>query len=797
MVLGFITNSHYTTENNITIVHLFGRLENQKSFEIQVPYTPYFFIRKEDKKLIKAEITAEETTLTTMQKEPVLKINTLSPKEVPELRSLFEKSDVPCFEADIQFTRRFLMDKGILALLDIKGEELKGKYTDILFVNPEINPVSKTPEIVKKCSPKMIAFDIETDAKANIIYSISFATDKEEFAGILKNDSVSKFEKEFDKNITLFSEEQDLISWFFKIIREYDPDIITGWHVIDFDLKVILERAKFYKLSFNIGRDDRNSSLRIESSFFRDSSANAYGRVILDGIQLLKSSFIKLDDYKLNTAAKHFLNDSKLIEEDKRFEIIDEMYTNNPKQFIAYNIKDSRLTYDIIIKSGVYDLTMQRSLLTGLHMDSVKASIASFDSLYLRELRKKGVVAPSTRPTNSEEGIGGYVRSSKPGIYDNVLVLDFKSLYPSLMRTFNIDPYSYVGEKQYLEQEIDVNDKDQYIIAPNDAVFRNEEGIMPSMLKTLWDERDVARRQGNELARYAIKILMNSMYGVLASPNSRYHIRNLSNSITSFGQYFIKLTASRLEEQGYDVIYGDTDSVFVDVKTKDLLEADNIGKSIEKDLNKFIQKHIEEKYNTNSVLELEYEKLFKKFFMPKARGTEVGAKKRYAGLKVTGLGTESQKEQLDFTGLEFVRRDWTELAKEFQLKLLDLIFSDAKDEAIENFVSNFVDDIKSGKLDELLVYRKSLRKDVESYTKTTPPHVKAARMLDKIEGSIIEYVITLEGPQPIQKILAPLDYDHYIEKQIKPIADSVLGLLDSSFEDVMKGSKQSGLDSFF
>ena len=183
--------------------------------------------------------------------------------------------------------------------------------------------------------------------------------------------------------------------------------------------------------------------------------------------------------------------------------------------------------------------------------------------------------------------------------------------------------------------------------------------------------------------------------------------------------------------------------------------------------------------------------------MPTVRGSEEGAKKRYAGLKVTNLGTDKEESKLDFTGLEFVRRDWTELAKEFQLKLIDLIFDDAKDEDIEKFVSDFVKDIKNGKMDSLLVYRKSLRKDVDSYTKTTPPHVKAARMLDKIDSNIIEYVITKEGPQPIKKILAPLDYDHYIEKQIKPIADSVLGLQGQSFEDVLKGSKQSGLDSFF
>lgn len=802
MVAGFIINSNYVFKDGITTIHLFGRLENQKSFEIRTDYSPYFFIRKSDQSLLPKTIDFSKTELTTMEEEPVLKINATNPKELPELKSLFEKSGVSCFEADIQFSRRFLIDKNILTLIDISGEEKKGEFTDVLFIKPEIKPINKSPKIIKNIQATMLAFDIETSSDAKIIYSISFANEKEEFVGVLKNETISQMESKFDKTVHIFSNEQDLIAWFFKIIREYDPDIITGWHVIDFDLKVIFDRAKYFKIPFNLGRSNEDSSLRIESSFFRDSSANATGRAILDGIQLLKSSFIKLEDYKLNTAAKHFLDDTKLIEEDNRFQIIDDMYNNDPKQFLAYNIKDSRLTYDIIIKSGVYDLTIQRSLLTGLHLDGVKASIASFDSLYLRELRKKGKVAPSTHSVDRTEGLGGYVRPSNPGIYNNILVLDFKSLYPSLMRTFNIDPYSYLGEKDELKEKIKLNeleDKTKFITAPNNAIFKNQEGIMPNMLKKLWDEREKAREEGNELARFAIKILMNSMYGVLASPNSRFHIRNLSNAITFFAHHFIKLTANRIEEQGYEVIYGDTDSVFVNVKNNNLIKSDKIGKEIEKDLNEFLNEYIKDNYARDSILELEYEKIYSKFFMPKARGSEEGAKKRYAGLKVDTrtLTADKPTAVLDFTGLEFVRKDWTEVSKEFQLTLLDLIFNNAKENEIEKYISSYVDNIKAGKKDELLIYRKSLRKDVESYTKTTPPHVKAARLLDKIEGSTIEYVITKEGPQPIQKILAPLDYEHYIDKQIKPIADSVLNLINSSFEDVMKGSKQTGLGGFF
>jgi len=174
--------------------------------------------------------------------------------------------------------------------------------------------------------------------------------------------------------------------------------------------------------------------------------------------------------------------------------------------------------------------------------------------------------------------------------------------------------------------------------------------------------------------------------------------------------------------------------------------------------------------------------------MPRIRGSEEGAKKRYAGLIV-----KDGKEKIDFTGLEFVRRDWTEVSKKFQLELLDLVFHEKEPEP---YVKEFIKKLKKGEYDSLLVYRKALRKDVDEYTKTTPPHVKAARKLDKITSNIIDYVMTENGPEPIQKQESKIDYEHYIEKQIKPLADSILYFYDKNFDEVIKGSSQTSLDGF-
>ncbi|MGV8168583.1 MAG: DNA polymerase domain-containing protein, partial [Candidatus Nanoarchaeia archaeon] len=215
---------------------------------------------------------------------------------------------------------------------------------------------------------------------------------------------------------------------------------------------------------------------------------------------------------------------------------------------------------------------------------------------------------------------------------------------------------------------------------------------------------------------------------------------------------------------------------------------------IEKEINIYYDREIQENHGVKSHLELEFEKIFIKFFMPKVRGSEEGAKKRYAGL----LWKEG-KEEIDFTGLEFVRRDWTEVSKKFQLELLDLVFHDKEFKA---YIKKFIKDLLAGKYDDLLVYRKALRKDTEEYTKTTPPHVKAARMLDKITSNIIDYIMTTDGPVPIQLIEKDkeqktnkykIDYEHYIDKQIKPLADSILCFYDTNFDDLQNGHSQRSL----
>jgi DNA polymerase-2 len=375
--------------------------------------------------------------------------------------------------------------------------------------------------------------------------------------------------------------------------------------------------------------------------------------------------------------------------------------------------------------------------------------------------------------------------SSVPGIYDWVVVLDFKSLYPSVMRTFNIDPLDH-------RPDCTARTGEKLLKSPNNTCFVDRNGILPNLLQQIWEQRDAAKKRNDQVASLAFKTLMNSFFGVMASPNCRFFSMKLANAITHFARHFIQLIIDEVEKKGYSVIYGDTDSIFVNLAVESQEEAEKVATEIQDTMNEFLIAHIQKEYGRHSFLELEFEKTYKKFLMPRVRGREEGSKKRYAGLKVWG-----DEEKMDFTGLEFVRRDWTDLSKEFQLTLYDKVFHD---EPVEKYVKDFVKDLQAGKYDDLLVYKKAVRKELKAYVKTTPPHVKAARILvekeGKLQSNIIEYVITEHGPEPVEHTSASLDYEHYLDKQVRPIADAILCFFDTNLDEVMKGSSQMTLGGF-
>ena len=283
---------------------------------------------------------------------------------------------------------------------------------------------------------------------------------------------------------------------------------------------------------------------------------------------------------------------------------------------------------------------------------------------------------------------------------------------------------------------------------------------------------------------------MNSFYGVLGSTGCRFFDPRLSGSITKRSHEILKKTSVWIEELGHQVIYGDTDSIFVSIGAdKSKHQASELGIELQNFINEKWQLTLQQDFKITSQLDIEYETHFTKFLMPKIRGLNhikdqkaIGTKKRYAGLS-NGV--------IIFKGLETVRSDWTELSKEFQQELYRLVFND---KPIEAYIKKVVDELKQGQHDDKLIYQKKIRRRLTDYV-NTPPHIKAALVANaklKAQGlqekykhrSTIRYVITLDGVQPMEFRNSKLDYDFYVEKQLKPIADDILPFIGKDFESI-------------
>lgn len=326
--------------------------------------------------------------------------------------------------------------------------------------------------------------------------------------------------------------------------------------------------------------------------------------------------------------------------------------------------------------------------------------------------------------------------------------------------------------------------QDDLIQTPGGA-FRREPAILPNMLDELFPRRESAKKSGDAVASNAIKILMNSFYGVLGTPACRFYNPALANSITGMGKEILLWSKRWFEAAGFKVLYGDTDSLFVQSGSNDAAAAREQGRQLASSLNEEISRYINERWRVSSRLELKFEKLYLKLFLPRARGSTRGASKRYAGLLA---GKDAQS--VEFVGMEVVRRDWTALAKQVQRELYHRLFTD---QPVDVYLADIVRQVRDGTLDDALVYRKNLRKDAEEYTATTPPHVVAARKSTQPPGKLISYVITTAGPEPLDNVQHPLDREHYVVKQVQPVAEPVLTTLGLGFEKVIGDSRQFDL----
>ena len=674
---------------------------------------------------------------------------------------------IKVYEDDIRPVDRFLMERFIKGSVWAQGIQIKSHpypvLTDTKFKkNNDFTPHFSSLSLDIECNGEGVLFSIGlVGAHIDTVLMVGQPQDT----------------SELEFNLHWCVDEIDLLNQLCIHIETVDPDVIIGWNVIEFDFSVLHARAEALGVELPLGRNKEKMQLR-QGNFTRITIP---GRVVVDGIDTLKNATYHYDSFSLANVASIELGEEKLISTDNRLEEIIRQFNEDKLSLANYNRQDCILVMRIFEKLKLLDFAGVRSQLTGLELERMGGSVAAFTNLYLPLLHRSGYVAPNLGDHGlSFDSPGGYVMSSQPGLYKNILVLDYKSLYPSIMRTFCIDPLGLIeGLKK----------PDDAIEGFNQAQFSRTEHHLPELIRELAATRQIAKDKNQPMLSQAIKIIMNSLYGVLGSKGCRFYDPRLSSSITLRGHEIMQTTKQWIEEWGYNVIYGDTDSTFVKLDDDlNSLNCNEIGTKLADKINKRWQQVLQQDYKIDSFLEIEYETHYSPFFMPTIRGKTMGSKKRYVG-KVEKNGAS----KLVFKGMETVRSDWTELAHEFQTELFEILFSENyRQEFIFQAFDRYVKKLYAGEFDSKLTYRKRLGQHLTDYQKNIPPHVKAAKQhladnphLTFQRGQIIEYVYTANGAEYYTG-KHKYDYGIYVNKQLLPIAEMIvvdLGTKISSLSD--------------
>ena len=773
---GFILQATYRIHGQIPVVHLYGRLNDGRSFLVRdARERPFFYVLAGDVARV-PELTgwrAGACAERSMSGAALARVEVAVPADAARARDALHAAGVATFEADVRFAVRYLIDRNVRGACVIRGEGWPGEGVDVVFDDPLVAPDPEADEVPP--APRVLSFDIETDARAERVLAVSLYG-----LGADEVFIVDARGRPMPEGAVGCPSEAALLEAFCDRVAALDPDVLTGWNVIDFDLAVLARVAARVRRPLRLGRGDGEVRIRPADGGFGSGSASVPGRLVLDGIDLLRGAFVRMDDYSLDAVAREVLGEGKALEGDAADRVgeILHNYRHDLPAFARYARTDARLPLEILERLDLVTLAFARSRLTGMTPDRVSASIASFDFLYMAALHQRGIAAPSVRAEPGRARVaqaGGHVLEPRPGLHDNVWVFDFRSLYPSIVRTFNIDPLGFVA---------DPGDED-LIRLPGGAAFRREPGILPAMLDDLFPRRAAAKQRGDEVASQAIKILMNSFYGVLGTPACRFHNAAIANAITGQGRHLLLWSRDWFEARGLAVLYGDTDSLFVAADEDDPDRAAARGRRLVAEINGDLEAYITRGWRVRSALELEFEKLYVRLMLPSVRHGAGGARKRYAGVRYGAAEGE-----VEFVGMEVVRRDWTELAKRVQRELYQRLFAGA---AVEAYLRDVVASVRRGELDGQLVYRKGLRKRLEEYRSSTPPHVAAARKSAKPPGRVIAYVMTLAGPEPLDARSAELDREHYVTRQVRPVAEPVLQTLGLDFDRVIGDDRQLGL----
>jgi len=805
----YLVDISYKVMDGKAVIHLYGRTrEGQQVCVTDRNFDPYFYVIPKENitdklKLLKVEDKGQEFSVVNVEKVKkklnehgidALKVYTNIPKGVPAIKSIVRDWDSvrSVHEYDILFTRRYLIDKNIVPMTLIKatGKEVAQKSKVPVFDAESIEQFSDETFI----NPKILAVDIETynpSGKRLLPEEypiIMLAVYGDNFKRVL---TYKKFKTE-NKGIEFLQSEADLLERFKELVEEYQPDIISGYYSDGFDFPYIKTRAAKYRIKMDLGLD--YSDLRVSGRTRRESSITGIAHFdVFKFIRRMFARVLKTDTYSLDAVSKELLGDQKT---EVDIENLAKAWDENSKEldlFCKYNLQDTKLTHELSVK--VLPNILELVKIVGQPLfDINRMSFSVLVEWYVMKqanafneicLNKPGYMQQQARM--SERIQGGFVYEPQPGLYEDIAIFDYASLYPTIIASHNISP-GMLNCKCCEGIKKVPTEKGKYWFC------RKRKGFVSTTIEDLITRRsrikEMIKKQKDPLLESrsdVLKVLANSFYGYLAFAMSRWYSIECAESTTAYGRYYIKDVITKANQIGFKVLYSDTDSVFLTLDGKSEQQAKTFIEGINKDL--------------PGLMELEYEGYYPSGIFVSTKSSESGAKKRYALMSEDG--------NMKIVGFEMVRRNVSPVARKVQKEVLKKVLSQKDPKEALEFVKKIVKDIRYNKapIADMIIHTQ-LSKEISEYG-STGPHVAAAiRMKDQGQdvgaGSFIDYVVVKGKGRIRDKVKLPeeitqdeYDGEYYIKNQVLPGVDRIFAVFGIEVDDAFAEKKQTGLGEFF
>jgi DNA polymerase I len=676
-----INQVEYSKESGGPVIYIFGRDALGKATRIDVTgFKPYFYIPADEatSKPVPPQATLEpDTAYRSIRDEALRRLYTQQPTDVRDVRQLYRH-----FEADIPFATRFMIDCGLTG-----GVSAPSMNVDYKELKPaEVDASARSCIIDIECEDERGFPDPHRDAIICITCYDSFDNDYTTFlfmSGGIPGEIAEKeaegglangcFRKD-THTICTYTDEKAMLRAFSAYIVKRDPDVLSGWNFVEFDMQYISGRMEKLGLS--------STDLARLSGYTQRNALR--GRALFDLLTAYKKMHLsQKESYRLDAVALEEVGEQKV----RYTGTISNLWKNSPAQLIEYNFKDVELCVKINKKDNIIEFYREIARYVGCPLDKTLNSSSVVDIFVLRKAFGRYVL-PSKGFVNAEEFEGATVFEPSRGVRENVVVLDLKSLYPMAMMTINAS--------------METKDPNGELRAPNGIRFRKKpDGLTRTIISELLKERDEKKALRNtfefgspqyilyDMQQNVLKVIMNTYYGVSGYPRFRLFDREIGSAATSVGRAILEHTRSVIEQMDFKVIYGDTDSCMVQL-SKDLGKEQTIAtaKTIEKRLNESYKDFAKNELNADvHFFSIKFEKIYARFF-------QAGKKKRYAGSLVWKEGKDV--EEVDIVGFEIRRSDTPQITKDVQQRVMEMILKGEGKEEIRKYLIEIVKKYRAG-----------------------------------------------------------------------------------------------------